>query len=322
MALPMFYRRLTKWWMLAFAGFFLPFTAQAFTMTPALTDIALDPGVSQSGKVTIGNDENVPQTFYISIQKFIPAGESGQQTFLPPSDTSGLPNWISFDRPSFTLRSGESRQLTYVVNVPRDAAPGGYYAVVFFSNVPPDAQGTNVSIGARTGMLVFVTVKGAFVEQAFLKDFALETPSRTDRLPATFRVSLQNVGNVHILPEGTLSIRNVFGNTVARLPLNQLKNRIMPNSERRFLVSWYKETPEAGKGFWHDAKEEWNNFAVGPYRATLEIASPKTNGFSAQTLSFWVLPWRLGVLLVIGLFVLVAVGRLHRRWVIARATRA
>ena len=291
-------------------------------MTPAVADISLDPGVSQSGKVTIGNDENAPQTFYISIQKFIPSGDSGQQTFLPPSDTSGLPNWISFDRPSFTLRTGESRQLTYVVNVPRDAAPGGYYAVVFFSNVPPGTQQTNVSIGARTGMLFFITVKGAVVEQAFLEDFAMETPARIDRLPASFRVVLQNVGNVHVLPEGSLTIRNVFGNTVARIPLNQAKNRILPNSKRRFLLSWYKDIPELGSGFLHDAKEEWKNFAVGPYRATLEIVSPKTNGLTTQTLSFWVLPWRLGILFVLGLCVLMVLGRLHRRWVIARATRA
>lgn len=318
----MFHRRFMKWGMAILIGWWwLPLSAQAFTMSPVVADVKIDPGSSRAGMVTITNDEANAQTFYISIQKFIPSGDSGQQQFLSPSDTSGLPNWISFDRPSFMLRPGESRQLPYTIAIPKDATPGGYYAVVFFSNVPPGTAATNVSVGARTGLLFFVTVNGQLNATLRLNDFALETPPQIDRLPASFRVLLQNIGNVHAVPEGTVTVRNMFGSTVARIPLNEMKNRILPNSQRRFVLNWYKELPATGSGFWHDAGEEWRNFAIGPYRATLDVTSPRLETAPSEVLRFTVIPWRLGVLFVLGLCVLSLIGRWHRHWVIARATR-
>lgn len=318
----MFYPRAMKWFAVMLTGLLLPVATRAFTMTPTMTDVAIEPGTSYVGNVDVGNDEKIAQTYYISIQKFIPKGEEGQQEFLPPSETAGLPNWISFDRASFTLKPGESKRLPYAIKVPANAAPGGYYAVTFFSNVPPGENADHITIGSRAGMLLFVTVKGQLTEQMSLTDFALETPAAVDRLPVSFRVTVQNEGNVHILPEGTLTIRNVFGSTVARLPLNRSRNRVLPNAKRRLALDWYNEMPKEGSGFWHDAGEEWKNFAIGPYQATLELSSPSVVGPSVQTVRFSIWPWRLGVLLVVGIGLLLFLARFYKRSVIARATRA
>ncbi|MDP3793359.1 MAG: hypothetical protein Q8R07_01255, partial [Candidatus Uhrbacteria bacterium] len=68
--------------------------AHAFSVHPALFDIAIDPGQIHRGMIEVTNDDVVDQTYDLSIQKFLPQGESGQQEFLSLQDISGLPSWM------------------------------------------------------------------------------------------------------------------------------------------------------------------------------------------------------------------------------------
>ncbi|MDO8617817.1 MAG: hypothetical protein Q7N87_02960 [Candidatus Uhrbacteria bacterium] len=259
---------------------------------PALFDIAIDPGQIHRGTIEVTNDDVVDQTYDLSIQKFLPQGESGQQEFLSPQDISGLPSWMYFPQPSITLKAGESRRVPFMIRVPQDARTGGHYAAVFFSTLSPSKQAlpNEMISGSRTGVLLLVTVNGELTNRVELEQFVLTTPLRTEYLPALFSVQLKNTGSVHVIPEGNIKIKNWFGQTVATLPINPQQGRVLPDSTRRFLMSW--------------SRPEWKNFAFGVYSAHLEFRDSSIVAHAPLEIRFEVWPWHLSILVWGGIVIL------------------
>lgn len=299
---------------------FLSNPVSAFTLRPGIFDISVQPGETHTGTIFVVNDENAEQTYYITTQKFFAKGESGQQEFLPLSDTKGLPSWIYFFEPFFILKPGEAREIPFRVRVPLDAAAGGYYAAIFFSTQPPlqKPQGKIVA-GARTGSLVLLTVPGALVQKIALNQFTLDDAS-VSHLPVAFQTTMENQGNVHVKPQGTITIKNYFGSKVARLPLNPNESHVLPESRRQFMVIWQPQPTRPGSGFWHEAREEWRNFALGRYQATLEVPGGSQQPMQTASLTFFVWPWHLLICIVGFLILLVILARLYRKWILYRAT--
>jgi hypothetical protein len=113
----------------------------------------------------------------------------------------------------------------------------------------------------------------------------------------------------------------MFGRTVATLPMNVSDARVLPDSSRRLLVRWQQTDPRPASGFWGQVREEWRNFALGSYTATLELTGPGTETTRAEPVRFSVWPARLLVVLVIGLLLLALLLRGYARFAILRATR-
>jgi hypothetical protein len=294
----------------------IPRPTQAFVVAPSLLEMSLDKTTSKAGLIKVGNDENQTQEYFISIQKFVSKGEGGQQEFLPPSETDGLPNWITFDRPSVVLKPGEERNVPFRVTVPANAAPGGYYAVIFFSNIPPNADANDhLQARARTGVLLFVTVNGKAVERLSLKETSLVGGPLLTRLPAKFVARIENSGTLHEIPMGEVTVRNIFGQTVAKLPLNATQSRILPNSVRAFSAVWQRQSPEEGEGFWRELREEWRNFAFGRYTATFAFVTRSEAPLPSTVLVFSVWPWHVLVLVAL---MLLGGGVL---WAVVRSVR-
>lgn len=301
------------------AWLLFPFSdANAFRLRPALLDITVKPGESHTGQVTILNDEDTEQTYYIFLQKFFPKGESGQQEFLPWSDISGLPSWLELESSVVTLKAGESRDVRFLIRVPVQTLAGGQYAALFFSTVSPFqlAQG-KILTGARTGTLLLVTVDGGVSRKLDLQDFQLTDGESLHHLPVSFEVVMKNEGNVHIVPEGRILIKNMLGLETTSLEINPSHAYILPGSMRRFRVMWQHVLPRLNEGgFWHEVWEEGRNFAIGKYTATLMI-----EGGGSKSRVFWVWPWHLFLVLVGGLILFLLLTRQYGRWVLRRAVR-
>ena len=174
-----FFRR----FILTIAIALVPASALAFSVSPAIIEISVEPGTSQVTYVRVTNDSQVPHAYAFSIQKFIPKGESGQQEFLPISETDGLPDWMHLDRASLTLRAGESANLPVAIRVPSTAKPGGYYAALFFSEDTQLPSGGGTATVARTGVLFLVTVPGDAAADLRLRSFEIAAEVR-ERLGA------------------------------------------------------------------------------------------------------------------------------------------
>ncbi|MDD5438367.1 MAG: hypothetical protein PHC70_04440 [Patescibacteria group bacterium] len=296
--------------------------AYAITVSPVIVDHEVANGMRVSGRMMITNDSKAPQTYYVSVQSFIAVGENGEQQYLDEADLKGLPSWFRFNQESYQLAPGETVEVPYSIYAPQDAEPGGHYATVFFSTNPEAANDrTAINLAAKTGIVFLVKVGGDVKESASIESFTANQ-SVYSHLPALMSLRIRNTGSVHFRPIGTLTVRNMWGGIVARVPANPKKSAVLPNSIRRLDTWWTKTTDLAEGGFISGLTNEWKNFALGRYTATVDVKYGSQNTpLEARTISFWVLPWRMGLILLALLAILFLLMRLYNKMIISSALK-
>jgi len=300
----------------------LPATARALTVSPVRTEISGDPGSTQSGSIKATNSENTSITYYTNVQTFEAADETGNPTFRVTK--SDLATWINIDS-SITLGPKETKDLPYTVSVPKDADPGGYFAVIFLSDSPPaKSQGGTVSLGSQIGSLVLFRVNGYIQQGADILEFDAKSHAHWyTSLPVSFYYRFQNSGQSWVRPLGDIIVQNFFRRTAAIFPANPNEGNVLPQSIRRFENSWVGKdglvTPPSK--FWPMVAFQWRNFAFGPYTVKLNLAygSGSMQSATAAT-TVWIFPWQLSLVVLIAaliIFFLLRFGiRRYNRWVI------
>jgi len=282
-----------------------------------LYNFGIDPGGVAQEIVKIRNVSDSTKTFYPEVLDFKPAGEGGAPSFLKSEEsasyTYSLASWITISKDPITLKANESAALNFTINVPKDAEPGGRYAGILFGTTAPEISGTSqVAISNKVGSLVLVRVAGAAKEVATLKEFSI-AKNFFEKPPVDFVVRVQNSGNVHVIPKGNIEIKNVFGRSVAALPVNAKNGNVLPDSVRRFD----KESD--------DLTWDPKGFTVGRYKATLLLTYGSPAKTLTDTVTFWIVPWK--QLLVIGLAAIIIILLLilgvkrYNRYVVARALK-
>jgi hypothetical protein len=107
---------------------------------------------------------------------------------------------------------------------------------------------------------------------------------------------MENRGNGHIKPIGSITVTNMVGSEVASMQVNEMGGNILPGTVRRF-------------------QNEWNDqFGFGRYEALLTLnfgTPPNQGGMGIQnttaTTNFWIIPWKL-VAGAVFILILIAIG--------------
>ncbi len=303
-------------------------SVQAMTVSPVRLEMSGDPGTEVSGYFKVINEESEAKTLYTSFENFEAMGETGSPSFR--AGTDGLATWINAPA-QVTVEPGETKNIDFSIEIPAGTEPGGYFAAIFLGTTPPSENPNELSIGARIGTLVLFRVNGYIDESASLLEFDTAEGRRLfSSLPVGFYYRFQNGGGDRIMPRGDLVIRNVFGSETAVINANPVQGNILPRSIRRFEISWSKgeQQPTAvekteGKGFFEMAGYQWSNFAFGRYTADMALAYGSANEQVNGTVSFFVIPWQLLIVIVFGLaiilFILLYGIKRYNRFIIQRA---
>lgn len=314
----------------------------ALTISPVKMEISGDPGQTLHGQIELFNEQDETKTFYSSAQNFEARGESGTPYFLPETN-KGLASWIKVQE-NVVLKAGERKAIPFTIQIPQGIEAGGYFAAIFWGTSPPQAQsGGQVAIGGRLGMLILLSVTGETKQGGGLLDFKIDGNSRVlSSLPITFVYRFSNDGSERIKPVGELKIKNLFGFTAATLDANSQNGNVLPKSIRKFSVVWFgksqntsvvitpsKEKAEESKqGFFTAVKNQWHNFALGPYKAELNLSYGKLSESEATqkaeaSYRFFVIPWQLLSIIIVILAVVGFLGVLgikkYNRWIIKKA---
>ena len=293
------------------------FSARALTLSPPRILLATKAGSEAGSVIRLLNESSVPVRLVSVLQNFIAEGETGAPRFISADNQAfGLAEWLRLDHSNFVLAPNEERLVHFTISVPSDAAPGGHYGAILWSVQAEDADASGVNIVGQTGTLVLLTVTGALREEMQLAEFSRDEKLH-DALPVSFSVRLENTGTVHVIPEGAVEIRNMFGKTVAELPLNAFRGTVLPDSVRRFNLRWEKQPGTDVQS--PSLVREWSNFAFGRYTARLSVAYGSDQKFLQAEMDFWVLPWRVLALAAFGALVIVLGGgigiRKYNRWI-------
>lgn len=289
--------------------------------SPIPLSLAADPGSEVKAAIKIKNDGTQQETLKVSVLKFKAYEETGKPELLDPEEGDEFLKWVSFSEDPFTVDPGEWKTITATWKLPPEAALSYYYAI-FFSRADAKIEGGNQNtvIVGGTAILALVEAKVPGAERvASVTDFSVGK-RMYEFLPASFRIRLQNTGNVHVAPRGNIFITK-GGKDVTTLEVNPYKGNILPDSARIFEEQWkdgfpvYREKLENGNVVLDEAGHQvteldWNwkdasKLRWGKYTAKLLLTyDDGTRDVPIEgEVSFWVWPWRvMGVSAVILFF--------------------
>jgi hypothetical protein len=286
-------------------------SGQGLEISPPLIERSADPGQTLTLDIKLRNITKTTLVTDGSVEDFVAQGEEGQPKLLigntaEPSPYTFKP-WVqSITR--LTLAPEEQKVTRVTIVIPKDASPGGHYGVVRFSGIPSELDGTGgVSLSASLGSLVLINVSGDVVKKASIAELYTAQNNKKsgffEQGPITFGLRVRNEGNVHIKPDGTMRVTNIFGKEVQVLPVNELGGNILPKSIRKFE----KQFGEGKRLF-------------GKY--TVEANVHYDGKTLTQSESFWVIPYKqiaiaLGILLLLIVIVRSGIKRYNAR-IIAR----
>lgn len=291
-------------------------SGQALEIAPPVLNLTADPGQTVRAQISLRDVSPTKLIVEGQVNDFVAAGEDGTPKILL-EDTEESPYslkpWVQ-PLPRLTLNPREIKDLPVTIKVPRDAAPGGYYAVIRFTATPPELEGTGVSLSASLGSLVLLRVNGDAKEGLSIEEFSVNYGGKTGTLfqstPLQFMQRIRNTGNVHEQPAGSITIKDMFGKPVAAVNVNLPPRNILPGSIRKF------EQPL-------DSSVIGNKMLFGRYTADLKMNYGENNQTATSSLTFWVIPYSLigiGIAaLVIGFFVLRFMIRRYNQSIINKA---
>lgn len=260
-------------------------SGQALEIAPPVLTLSANPGDTVKAQISLRDVSPTKLLVEGQVNDFIAAGEDGTPKILMENDESSpysLKPWIA-PLSKLTLKPREIKELPVTIKVPKDAAPGGYYAVIRFTATPPELEGTGVALSASLGSLVLLRVNGPVREGMTIEEFSVNYGGKTGTMfqstPLQFVQRIKNTGSVHEQPAGQVTIKDMFGKVVAAVNINLPPRNILPGSIRKF------EQPL-------DSSVIGNKMLFGRYTADLKV-NYGTEKSITSTLTFWVIPYSL-----------------------------
>jgi hypothetical protein len=272
-------------------------------ISPTRYEELVDPGQVLQREITVANESGTDKQMFVYLRDFRAEDETGEPTLIAPGtgDSSSLASWLQITTDAIDFKAGEEKTIPFSINVPKSAGPGGYYGAIYLGTEPPRInvnsadKGAGMAIAQQAGSLILLQIKGAADERAEIREFNTEKDLFGTPFDIKFITRIENLGNVHVKPNGLISIKNMLGREVASIRVNEKGGNVLPASIRRFDVSW-----QGKMGF-------------GRYVASLGVTygTPVDKGGQGmQSLYtekyFWIVPWKIIIPVLLSLIILVS----------------
>lgn len=284
-------------------------TGQGLEISPPLIDIKTDPGKVVTTQIKVRNVTQTSLLVKAQFEDFVANDESGTpKILLNSSDKSpySIKDWLGAPA-SITLAPGQREPINVTINVPANASPGGHYGVVRFTGTPPELADTGVSLSASVGTLMLVNVSGNVKESAKVAEIYASQNNKQSSIfkrgPILITTRVQNTGNVHFKPHGTLQITNTFGKTVKVVQFNSGNHNVLPGSIRKFQNLFDKQ------------------YMLGRYTAKVDVVYGSNNQIASGSTTFWVIPYNLILLIILAIVILVFGLKRYNKHIINKADK-
>lgn len=257
--------------------------------------LVLKPGEKKQVQIRVRNSSDRSLPILSQATDFI-IGEDGETPVPVTEDTSGRwssAEWLTMVPQGQTLQTQETGMINVLIEVPEDALPGGHYAMITHQ---PNAEGLSAgeSVGAvdsasgisqRVGTLMYLIVEGDINEEAFIREFNI--PNFSEYGPVPFSYTVENASDIHITPKTKVEITDMFGRKVDEIVVGE-KN-VFPMMNRDFEGEW---------------EQVWG---YGKYDAQATMSFGTAGKIVVAKTSFWLIPIKLIIAILIVLLTLIAV---------------
>jgi hypothetical protein len=277
--------------------------ANDYVVGPGKTELQLDPGTEAIKGITVTNRYGKDMSFKLEIEDFKGSDNPSEGLVLMGAEKGpySLKDFIHPEIVNFTLKHGERITIPISINVPGDAQPGGLYGSVIVASEPvaTDAGYENgqargsINVISRLASLFFVRVNGDVKEGGALQDFysgkkVYQNPS------LTFKYLFNNSGSVYLNTYGLVKIYNFLGTQIDEVPVQP--SFVMPDSSRLRELSLNR------------------GFMMGMYKAVLSLNRGYGDKVDEKTAYFWVLPWKIVGVIILGLAILLWLLGMAKKW--------
>ncbi|MHB0866555.1 MAG: COG1470 family protein [Thermoleophilia bacterium] len=263
-----------------------------YVVSPTKYEVEIDPGQTTYRDVTVSNRTGKTLTIEFSTEDFEGSGDPSQATvFLGDEDgVRGARQMITPEVKSIVLQQGETLTMKIKITIPKNAEPGGHYAALFASSSikSTDESGSAINIPSGLDTLFLISVSGSIREEGSLN--VPEVPGFPEYGPLEIGLVFNNSGTVHLKPAGRILITNIFGQTVAEIPVKEWV--VLPEASRRTIAEWNTK------------------YAFGRYTVEAEIYYGSDQTEVILSRSFWIIPWKIVVGVVVGLVLIILSMRL------------
>lgn len=201
-----------------------------FVVGPAKIEVEVSPGETKIVVLTVENRTGRRQTFTISFEDFVGSKNLEETVALLGSEKSdmSLKDFLFVEKKEFSLEQGDRLILPVNISLSGNASPGGKFGAILVS-AKNDSRGISADDRAYIGTnvvgqvatLIFATVPGDTSIQGQLISFATKGQKKffgTSNI--SVRLTYENTGNVNLNPYGGITVTNMFGKVVQKIPLD------------------------------------------------------------------------------------------------------
>lgn len=218
--------------------------SQGFAISPPSFDLSAVPGDIIPYTIKIENLTSNPLKLTASRHNFAAYGDEGQVEITDEPNSYSIGTWLKFSRNDITIPPKETAEFSFEITIPKNAEPGSHYgAIVFSTDAKAKAQGSGAILSQQIGSLILIRLPGDVYENAAVLSF--EPAQQVFKDPKiTLKALIENTGNVHIKPYGSITIKNILGMKSKTVEVSG-KN-VLPGSRRAFeetfkfdSIGWY-----------------------------------------------------------------------------------
>lgn len=209
------------------------------SISPFIQQINLAPtDSSKTFNLTLTNNTPTLQEILLSSRDFGTLNDTGG--ILLEADNSytqkyGLTSWMKLGTDTVVLQPKESRIIPVTVENRQTLQPGGHYAAVVAAVKSLDeATGNHVAVNQQLLSLILLNKQGG--EHYALRLVGIENNGNWLHLPSKVKLRFQNPGNVHVIPRGTVVLKNPAGKIISKGIINSESAYVLPESFREIYV--------------------------------------------------------------------------------------
>ena len=223
--------------------------AYAVEIDPMRIEYSLEPGRTYSGSFHLKNSSTLAVDIFVSTGEYRYIFSAGA---IPPQDPkksrlASCQDWFQFENTKFSLNPGEFADAKFTIKVPADASSEHLCAVIFdekrnLQEAKADEKTgvVRIQLTPRFSIPVYISIKG--VEKAEAKITDLRVVSEYQKDGAIINLTLENTGNVHIRPLGTVVILNQNGELIKNIPAGK-SSPVFPGYKETIPVICQKLPP-------------------------------------------------------------------------------
>jgi P pilus assembly chaperone PapD len=208
------------------------------SMSVAPLSLRLDilPGEDGAGAFLVRNTGPDPIVVNISLHDWWRTPEGNFQILLAETLDRSCAPWMVYSATTLNLAPGEETQISVQLSVPEETT-GDHWALLLIEEQPQPVEEEQAEEGLTNTTRIVITYAVKILQKDSLNatpDAAIQGIELAQLNPFEMIIYFANTGNAHITTEGTVEIRDIFGETVRSFVVDPFPT--LPGEERPLRI--------------------------------------------------------------------------------------